>query len=288
MIDRENTELVDAFRKTMKNGRASLADVGKKRLQGQILLEMMALDHERAITTAKSWASFVQNASGKEHHKSFHTLDEYLPYRALDCGQMFWHGMVTFGKGLTIPEEEMALCHDLMEPAWQALALQNDLFSYDKEEQDALKYDQPDVVNAVWIIMKEHNMTVDQAKQLCRNKIIEVVAKYLAVVERTRSDESLSLDLRKYIEAVQYSLSGNLAWSLTCPRYHAEAEYNDLQLKRMKHGVKYTATIRLDTKQLRAWETAWAALSFTTLAIGLLLWDLFSWGQKLFRLRNIA
>jgi len=118
----------------MKNGRVSLPDFGKKRLQGQILLEMMALDHERAITTAKSWASFVQNASGKEHHKSFHTLDDYLPYRALDCGQMFWHGMVKFAMGLTIPEEEMPLCHHLMEPAWEGLALQNDLFSYDKEE----------------------------------------------------------------------------------------------------------------------------------------------------------
>jgi hypothetical protein len=71
-------------------------------------------------------------------------------------------------------------------------------------------------------------MTVSQAKQLCQKKIKEVDAKYLAVVERTRSEESPSLDLRKYIDAVQYSLSGNLAQSLTCPRYHAEAEYNDL------------------------------------------------------------
>ncbi|KAH4024652.1 hypothetical protein HBH64_167800 [Parastagonospora nodorum] len=128
---------------------ASLADFGKKRLQGQILLEMMALDHERAITTAKSWAKFVQNVSGDEHHKRFHTLDEYLPYRVLDCGQMCRHGMVTFDMGLIIPEEEISLCYDLMEPAWQVMALQNYLFPYNKEEQDAWKYSQPDVVNAV-------------------------------------------------------------------------------------------------------------------------------------------
>jgi hypothetical protein len=134
---------------------ASLADFGKKRPQRQILLEMMALDHESAITIAKSWANVVQNASGEEHRKRFHALDECLPYRVLDCGQMCWHGMVKFDMALTIPEEEMPLCHDLMEPAWQILALQNDLFSYDKEEQDALKYSQPDVVEAIWIIKKE-------------------------------------------------------------------------------------------------------------------------------------
>jgi hypothetical protein len=141
---------------------------------------MMALDHERAVTTVKSWASFAQNASGKEHHKSFHTLDEYLPYRALDCGQMFWHGMVTSLWDSLYPR---GMCHDLMEPAWQALALQNDLFSYNKEEQVALKYNQPGVVNAIRIIMKEHNMTVDQATRFCRKKINEAAAKYLVVVE---------------------------------------------------------------------------------------------------------
>lgn len=80
--------MMDAFRQVAKSGRASLKDWGKKRIQGQMLLEMMTLDRERAITTAKSWAKFVQMASGKEHHKSFKTLDEYLPYRSIDVGQM--------------------------------------------------------------------------------------------------------------------------------------------------------------------------------------------------------
>jgi hypothetical protein len=278
VIDKENTDMMDAFRKVARTGRASLARFGKKRIQGQILLEMMALDHERAITTAKSWAKFVQTASGKEHHKNFKTLDEYLPYRSLDVGQMFWHGMVTFGMGLTIPEEEMPICEELMEPAWHAASLQNDLFSYDKEYRDAMKHGQSDVVNAVWVMMKEHNMTVDEAKQLCRMKIKEVVAKYLSVVDRTRNDKSLSIDLRRYIDAMQYSLSGNVAWSLACPRYHAKAEYNDLQLMRMKHGVKrYPTALLLSSKRQRSQMKAWTAFVFTMLLVGLVLWSSFSW-----------
>jgi len=133
--------------------------------------------------------------------------------------------------------------------------------------------------------MKEHNMTVDQAKQFCWTKIKEVVAKYLAVVERTRSDEPLSLNLRRYIEAVLYSVSGNLACSLTCPRYHAEAEYNDLQLKRMKYGVKkYTSR----HQAIGGLGKGMGRSFFHTPDSRCRSVELSSWGSKLFRLRNIA
>lgn len=227
-------------------GSAELEEAGKKRIQAQILLKMMAIDYERAITTAKSWAKFVQTAAGKEHHKNFKTLDEYLLYRSIDVGQMFWHGMFTFAMSLTIPEEEMPLCEKLMGQAWHVASLQNDLFSYDKEYRDTVQHGQTDVVNAVWVLMKEHNVTVDEAKQICRTQIKEMVAKYLGVVEETRNDGSISLDLRKYVESMQYALSGNVAWSRECPRYNEKATYNDLQLKRMKYGVgKYPATLAM-------------------------------------------
>lgn len=277
VIEKENTDMMDAFRKVVQTGHASLESFGKKRIQGQILLEMMAIDHERALTTAKSWAKFVQTASGKEHHKVFATLEEYLPYRSIDVGQMFWHGMVTFGMGLTIPEEEMPLCEKLMKPAWHAASLQNDLFSYDKEYRDAVRHGQADVVNAVWVIMKEHGIDVDEAKQLCRVKIKEAVAQYLQIVETTRNNDSISLDLRKYVEAMQYSLSGNVAWSVACPRYHEKATYNELQLKRMKYGIaRYPSSLSIAKGNQRTSSRKAMAFFFTILPIAILLWGYYS------------
>ncbi|KAF2866148.1 isoprenoid synthase domain-containing protein [Massariosphaeria phaeospora] len=273
VIDKENNDMLSAFSQIANTGRASFRNFGKKRIQGQILLEMMALDRPRALTTAKSWATFVQTASGKEHHKNFKTLDEYLPYRSIDVGQMFWHGMVTFGMALTIPEHEMPLCEKLMLPAWHAASLQNDLFSWEKEYRDAKKHGQADVVNAIWVIMKEHNMKVDQAKVFCRKKIKEAVADYVKIVERTKKDLTISLDLRKYIEAMQYSLSGNVVWSLSCPRYHEKKDYNELQLLRMKHGVKkYPTKLRLEGRKQRGF--AWLRILLVSLTVlaGALLW----------------
>ena len=144
---------------------------------------------------------------------------------------------MTFGMAITIPDEESELCAQLMRPAWIAAGLTNDLFSWEKEYEAAMRNGQPDVVNAVWVLMGEHSITADQAKDLCRQKIKGAVADYLEVIEANCNNGDISLDLQKYIVAMQYSLSGNVVWNLQCPRYHPEAEYNQLQLLRMKHGV---------------------------------------------------
>ncbi len=47
------------------------------------------------------------------------------------------------------------------------------------------------------------------------------------VSEDANRNFDISLDLRKYVKAIQYSLSGNLVWSIYCPRYHPEASCND-------------------------------------------------------------
>lgn len=138
---------------------------------------------------------------------------------------------------ITIPEEEMDLCRELMRYALMAAGLTNDLFSWQKEYEASRRNGQPDVVNAIWVLMREHSISVDQAKDLCRSKIKDCIAKFRVVVEDTKKRTDISLDLRRYVEMGQYSLSGNVVWSLLCPRYHAGANYNQLQLSRMKHGV---------------------------------------------------
>lgn len=61
---------------------------GKRKIAAQILREMMAIDPERAIVVAKSWAAGVQHSSRREEDAQFNTLEEYIPYRALDVGYM--------------------------------------------------------------------------------------------------------------------------------------------------------------------------------------------------------
>ena len=61
---------------------------GKRKIAVQIIGEMMAIDPARAMVVAKSWAAGVQHSSRREEDTNFNTLEEYIPYRALDVGYM--------------------------------------------------------------------------------------------------------------------------------------------------------------------------------------------------------
>lgn len=61
---------------------------GRKQMQSQLFLEMMAVDRECAVESMKAWAKFLEVGSGRQHSKRFTTLEEYLPYRIMDVGEM--------------------------------------------------------------------------------------------------------------------------------------------------------------------------------------------------------
>ena len=138
---------------------------------------------------------------------------------------------------ITIPEEEMELSRQLLRPCWIALGLQNDFFSWEKERETATQMGATNVVNAIYVLMEEHAITVSEAKEMCRGIVKENVAKYLRVLKVNRNNMELSLDLRRYLEACQYALSGNAIWSATCPRYHSGACFSKFQLSMMQDGL---------------------------------------------------
>ena len=63
-------------------------DLGAKHIQSQILAEMMAIDRGRALTAMKAWAKFVQLSSSRRRSVPFTSLEEYLPYRIIDAGEL--------------------------------------------------------------------------------------------------------------------------------------------------------------------------------------------------------
>ncbi len=148
-----------------------------------------------------------------------------------DCANSsvrFVCAIMTFGLALTIPEHEEDLRDELVRPAFYAMILTNDLFSWDKE-RDAAERDGTCIFNAVQILMREHSITELEAKELCRATINKYAAESIRISEDTQRDLDISLDLRKYVEATQYTMSGNVVWSVYCPRYNPEASFNDGQ-----------------------------------------------------------
>ena len=77
-----------ALREGAQNGSIDFKDSGKRQIQSQLLQEMVAIDRERALTATESWAKFVQLAAGRQHDIHFASLEQYIPYRILDVGEM--------------------------------------------------------------------------------------------------------------------------------------------------------------------------------------------------------
>lgn len=91
--DIENDDMMEGFLEGAQTAfitpdSAETKRVGKKQIQSKILLEMMAIDREGALVTMKAWAKFLEVGSSRQHNTRFTSLEEYLPYRIMDVGEM--------------------------------------------------------------------------------------------------------------------------------------------------------------------------------------------------------
>ena len=147
--------------------------------------------------------------------------------------------------GISIPEEELDLCHGLANTAYLSLGLTNDLVSWQKEYETAVAVGQDYVVNIISVLMEEHGISEEEAKAICREKIKATVAECGKIVQDTNERSDVSVELKKYLEALLYSISENLVWSLESPRYHHWASYNERELDWMKNGSTETDKVIL-------------------------------------------
>ncbi|KAM7190054.1 Isoprenoid synthase domain containing protein [Naviculisporaceae sp. PSN 640] len=230
--NQRNDSLIAMFREGVMNAETEGQCRPEKLLQAKILKEMMAIDKPRAVTAMKAWASFVQLASQTRAQTIFSSLNEYIPARVVDVGELIWFGTVTFAMALTIAPEEYQLCMKLARPCYVALALTNDLYSWTKERIAAEAAGQDCIFNAIWVIMRELseirqcNITGDDALEaeaidICKAEIKKHVSEYRTIVEQAKNNTSFSRDLKAYLEAILYTISGNLVWSIYCPRYNS-------------------------------------------------------------------
>ncbi|RDW88454.1 fusicoccadiene synthase [Coleophoma cylindrospora] len=227
--DAENDEMANGFQAALNEFAPKVSHSGKSQMQAKLVLELLAIDRPRALVLLKSWEGLVKGESGTQH-QGFRTLEEYLPHRVINLGQTFWFGIITYAMALTISDEEANMSLNVTRPAYETLALANDFFSWQKEYDDFLRNPtSKDMANAVWIIMKEHMVGIDEAKLICKDKIASSCRQYLEgkKIFETQFGNTVSLDLLKYLSALELSISGNVVWSQYSPRYNFQVAAKD-------------------------------------------------------------
>ncbi|PPJ52523.1 hypothetical protein CBER1_10250 [Cercospora berteroae] len=242
-LEKANDAMQAAFDEGLHSGKIASPEGGLKQVQSMLWEEMRQIDEPRAQTAMKAWIEFLKESAGREHEVAHTTLKAFLPYRILDVGEMFLFGLVTFGYGVTIPDEEYDDVRRLSRPCWAVIALQNDIFSWDKELEASKRKGASHVVNALWVIMEEHKVNLEKATEICKEESLKLIDEYMNNVRREQASKRLSRDSLIYLEALLWIISANAVWSLMAPRYYPELKYNELQLEMMERGVRETLAL---------------------------------------------
>lgn len=132
-----------------------------------------------------------------------------------------------FGMAMTLTKEEDEQVARIIRPCYAALALANDYFSFDREWQEAQEEGASKPLNAVWLYMQWEGVGIAEAKHLVRKAANHYEREYLDLCNDFKTKHGpLSDKLDLYLKGLSYQVSGNVVWSLNCPRYHPEHRYD--------------------------------------------------------------
>lgn len=138
----------------------------------------------------------------------------------------FWDGVIIFGMALTISDGEMRLVKKIAEHAYATLILSNDYFSWQKEYNDFCRHrSSGSMANAIWVIMNEYSVDVDEAKSMCIEKIKASCQTFCEKKKQLSAKFYLKLseDLFKYLRALETLITGHAVWSQHTKRYKKKA-----------------------------------------------------------------
>jgi hypothetical protein len=135
--------------------------------------------------------------------------------------------MMLFGMGMTLTKEEDEQLKDVVHSCYAALGLANDYFSFDREYREMQKSRGQSIANAVWLCIGWHDVDIPTAKSMVRDAATKHEKQFQELSEDFRLKHApISDNLDTYLRGLAYQISGNVVWSLNCPRYHPEHRYD--------------------------------------------------------------
>jgi len=119
--------------------------------------------------------------------------------------------------------------------------------------------------------MQEHAVDEEAALRLLREVIREKYEAYRVNVKGVAERVDLSRDLKVFLEALMYSLSANVVWSRSCPRYNEGREFNEVQLRWMREGTPRTPGILGPEIEIGKGNTEWRGLVYVLGFLGVVV-----------------
>ena len=223
----------------------------RQQIQAKMILGLTRTDKACTERVMNVWKTMI-SMTLRDKDKQFSTLEHYVDFRIVDTGAPFVESMMLWSMGMTlVPEEDEAL-KDVVHPCYAALGLANDCFSFDREYAEMQSTGQP-MTNAVWLCMRWQDVDIPTAKKMVREAVTSYEKRFQKLSDQFRQENALmSEKLDCYLRGLTYQISGNVVWSLKCPRYHPDERYDanaglEDQLTREARGESLQHERNLDT-----------------------------------------
>ncbi|KAI5376644.1 hypothetical protein J4E82_004590 [Alternaria postmessia] len=227
MIELEKPETSRADNQNKREWKNTNPALGKTQIQAKIMIQLASIDHACTEQVKSVWKEMIDTTL-RDKNKCFTHLEEYVNFRMIDTGAPFVEAMLLFGMGVTLTKEEDIQLEQIRKPCYAALGLANDFFSFDREYADFEKSGKSQTLtNAVWLHMQWYNKDVNAAKSMTLEATKRYEEKFLgSCAEFRQNNAPIPEKLDRYLDALAYQISGNVVWSLNCPRYHREYRYD--------------------------------------------------------------
>jgi hypothetical protein len=138
--------------------------------------------------------------------------------------------LACYGSAIFITHQEKTTLSPILGALHYATILVNDYFSWEKELATHQMSDGQFVVtNCVSLHMRLYSMSSDEAKHAVRDKAIGYEQQYCTLKKEflaERRGNEVSDSVLVYLDITEALHTGNLLWSITCPRYDTSYKGN--------------------------------------------------------------
>ncbi|KAK4184402.1 isoprenoid synthase domain-containing protein [Podospora australis] len=208
----------------------------------QMILELFKVGRDEAMELVELCSSGWLRVTEHDDPSSIQTLDEYMYHRKRNAGvRSFWN-ILLFSMDMRLSPTDEAMVAELKEIATWQLALTNDYFSWQREQEQAINQGDGRIMNSVWFMMSQHNVSESESLERVKTLILESEAEYLLKKESLLQSTHLPSHVRRWIEVCAVVMGSYHYWCSTCPRHN---DWHSAPPNMPEHIVDITGLIGL-------------------------------------------
>ncbi|KAL1637026.1 hypothetical protein SLS58_009465 [Diplodia intermedia] len=208
-------------------------------LQGQMLLAMMEQDPTQALSAVEAWsqAVWLWAERRKRIPEDDESWEEYVRDWLLRPSEALWYGLLSFGLGVSLTDQERRECCKLCRGAFVAFGLRNELLAWNDDAASGGHGSTASAFGALGLLVRQAGGGAAEARRKCLGIVRAEEDEYARNLQALDGRDDLSAAAKEFVRQVQHVPTGFALWARLhlagganpgAERQDAEAIKNDI------------------------------------------------------------